>query len=59
MANELGLECIAEGVETEKQVELLRENKCRFAQGYFFDKPLPVAEFETRLENHRYNVEKG
>ena len=58
MANELGLECIAEGVETKNQVELLRENNCPLAQGYFFDRPLPVAEFETRLSNHKYDIEK-
>ena len=56
LANELGLECIAEGVETQKQVELLRENNCLLAQGYYFDRPLPVEEFESRLEAHRYEI---
>lgn len=51
MAQEMGLECIAEGVETPKQVQLLRDNNCEFAQGFFFDRPLPVTDFETRLGN--------
>lgn len=56
MANELGLECIAEGVETYKQVNVLLNNNCLFAQGFLFDKPLPLNEFEDRLEKHKYNV---
>ena len=50
MAQNLGLECIAEGVETVEQVTILKENNCYNAQGYLFDKPLPVNEFEERLE---------
>ena len=57
MAKELGLECIAEGVETKKQVDILRDNNCQFAQGYFFDKPLPLENFEERLSSHIYNVD--
>ena len=55
MAKELGLECIAEGVETEQQVNVLRQNHCDLAQGFYFDKPLPVEEFEKRLDIHHYN----
>ena len=56
MAKELGLECIAEGVETHKQVETLRDNKCDLAQGFYFDKPLPKDEFEDRLKEGKYEV---
>ena len=49
MAQNLGLECIAEGVETAEQVTILKENNCYNAQGYLFDKPIPVEEFEERL----------
>ena len=49
MAQNLGLECIAEGVETAEQVTILKENNCYHAQGYLFDKPLPMEEFEERL----------
>ena len=51
MAHELGMECVVEGVETEKQLDLLRENKCKIAQGYYFDKPLSPNEFEEKLDN--------
>ena len=42
LAHTLGLEFIAEGVETEKQATLLKEMGCDFAQGYYFSKPLPA-----------------
>ena len=48
LTRSLGLECVAEGVETEAQIELLRENFCELAQGYYYDKPLPVLEFENK-----------
>lgn len=49
MAQELGLECIVEGVESTDQVELLKNCSCFRAQGYFFDKPLPVSDFYKKL----------
>ena len=56
MAQELGLEIVTEGVETAEQVEILRQNHCEIAQGFFFDKPLPVEEFESRMKNHFYEL---
>lgn len=50
MAQNLGLECIAEGVETVEQVTILKENNCYLAQGYLFDRPLPAEDFENRLD---------
>lgn len=56
MAHDLGLECIVEGVETPDQVNLLKENHCFNAQGFYFDRPLPKDEFEKRLFGiHKYN----
>ncbi len=57
MAKELGLECIAEGVETKKQVEVMLDNDCLIAQGFFFDKPLPLEEFEKRLSHKNYDID--
>lgn len=56
MAQAIGLECVAEGVETPEQIEILRDNCCDFVQGYIFDKPMPVEEFEKRLDNYKYTI---
>jgi diguanylate cyclase len=43
LADELGIECVAEGVETEGQVNFLVSAGCRYAQGYFFERPMTAA----------------
>ncbi len=50
LAQDIGLDTIVEGVETIEHVKMLKENNCFLAQGYFFDKPLPIEEFEKRLD---------
>jgi diguanylate cyclase (GGDEF)-like protein len=52
MAHNLGLEVIAEGVETPAQAAFLIGQKCEEAQGYLYSKPLPAADFEAYLRNH-------
>jgi len=49
MAHDMGLTCVAEGVETERQLEVMRQYGCRIAQGFLFDRPMPVEDFEERL----------
>ena len=49
MAKGLGLESIAEGVESQEQVQLLKEMGCTFAQGYLYSKPLSPQEFKKIL----------
>ena len=49
MAQTLGIECIAEGVETVEQIDILKRKKCFLAQGFYFDKPLEKEEFTKRL----------
>ena len=44
LANELGLEVIAEGVETEAQARFLMGAGCEQAQGYYFSRPVPAAQ---------------
>jgi EAL domain-containing protein (putative c-di-GMP-specific phosphodiesterase class I) len=45
MARKLSMKVIAEGVETEEQLEYLRSSGCHEMQGYLFSKPLPAEEF--------------
>ncbi len=58
MARNLGLECVTEGVETVAQIEILKNNGCHIAQGFYFDRPLPVEEFEAKLDHNYYKDTK-
>ncbi|HZT54108.1 MAG TPA: EAL domain-containing protein, partial [Gaiellaceae bacterium] len=51
MAGSLGLEVIAEGIESAEQALRLREAGCRFGQGFYFDRALAVAVARRRLES--------
>ena len=50
LAHDLGLEVVAEGVETEKQYEYLKTLGCDKFQGYFFSKPLTAPEIEAFIK---------
>ena len=52
MGKNLGLNVIAEGVETEEQQKLLNESGCHFFQGYLFGKPIPINDFENALNKN-------
>ena len=49
MGNNLGMDIIAEGVETEAQRAFLQKHGCPACQGYLFSKPVPLEEFEVLL----------
>lgn len=49
LARSLKLTVVAEGVETEEQLEFLRSQGCRYVQGYLMSHPLPTDEFERFL----------
>ena len=53
LAGSLGMSAVAEGVEEEADWHALREAGCPLLQGYLFGKPVPPAEFATRLQRSR------
>jgi EAL domain-containing protein (putative c-di-GMP-specific phosphodiesterase class I) len=53
MARVLGLEVVAEGVETAEQADFLREQGCGFAQGYLFSRPVDASQVEDLLRVQR------
>lgn len=50
MANELELDTVVEGIETQDQIEFLKNEKFDVVQGYYYSKPLPEEEFNEWLE---------
>ncbi len=51
MARQMNMPIIVEGVETDTQIKYLRDMGCRYAQGYFFYKPMPVDDYEALLSD--------
>ena len=56
MSHSLGMKVLAEGVETEGQLQYLQEAKCNYVQGYYTGRPVPANEFiarftETEIDN--------
>ncbi|MGB7300141.1 MAG: GGDEF domain-containing protein [Burkholderiaceae bacterium] len=51
LGHAIGVEVVAEGVETLEQLDALKELGCDQAQGYFVGKPLPAVEFEAWVRN--------
>ncbi len=53
MARQMKLPIIVEGVETQRQENFLQKMGCRYIQGYYYYKPLPVEEFENLIADER------
>lgn len=49
MAHKLGMKVIAEGIETQEQLNLLASAGCDYGQGYLFSKPVPSADFKMYI----------
>lgn len=54
MSNDLGLDIIAEGVETREQADFLYDHGCDVAQGFYFSRPVPVDTFEKMWNEQRH-----
>lgn len=54
MASNFGFSVVAEGVETNEQLEFLKNNRCFVYQGYLFSKPMPLENFYTLLQTKEY-----
>ena len=50
LAQWMGLKVVAEGVETEEQIALLRAINCQYAQGFYYAKPMPAKLFYEYIE---------
>ncbi len=48
LAKELGFVCLAEGAESKPQVDRLRDLGCEIIQGYYYSKPIPIAEYDEK-----------
>ncbi|MBQ7718449.1 MAG: EAL domain-containing protein [Clostridia bacterium] len=56
LAKHLGVPVVAEGVETDKQLEILKAEGCDLVQGYYFSPPVPPEEFEKLIQKE---IEEG
>lgn len=54
MAKRLGMQTVAEGVETKEQARYLRARGCTIGQGYLFSRPVPASDVPTIVANHSY-----
>lgn len=54
MAHNLGMRVVAEGVETQAQVNFLKAERCNIAQGYHYGRPMPLEDFLEKYKNEKY-----
>ncbi|MBA3987756.1 MAG: hypothetical protein C0463_01310 [Idiomarina sp.] len=56
LAKSLDIGLVAEGVETEDQVEFLLDRDCIIGQGFLFSRPIPADEFTRLLDEYQGQV---
>jgi EAL domain-containing protein (putative c-di-GMP-specific phosphodiesterase class I) len=52
MSHKLGKKVVAEGIETQEQLDLLKAAGCDFGQGYLFSRPIPADKFESLIKTN-------
>lgn len=57
MAHKLSMRVVAEGIETQEQLDFLRENNCDDGQGYLLSRPLTLPQLHHFLVDHHKNEE--
>ena len=53
LAKSLHMTVVAEGIETQEQVDFLRTTECDLIQGYFYSKPISAKDFEEYMAKHK------
>src|SRR5262249_15773445 len=59
LASELGIECIAEGIENKEQIDFLIEAGCHQGQGYYFGRPIAAGEMTVFLQDAKAKARQG
>lgn len=57
LAKDIGMQTLAEGVETQEAYDFLKENGCDQLQGYLFSKPIPLEELEAKIHDGTFVLE--
>lgn len=52
MCHDLNIEVVAEGVESNKEIDFLKSKNCDYVQGYYFSKPLTIEQFDKFIQLH-------
>ena len=58
-SKEIGLEVVAEGVDNQKQVDILKKFKCDTIQGFYYSEPLPRNEFEKFIATNKFEKKEN
>ena len=59
LANDLGMPVIAEGVESEEDIQVVKSAGCQIVQGFYYAKPMPVDEFEAFVSKRPFGNMKA